>query len=585
MAVQSGRPKAALVPAPGTFKKGEDGVLDRDSLLRENTELKRLLYECRQENKKLRSQLHHVSIALDHARSEGFGSIYDVRLGIDRLKEIDERAAEEPAQPAADNTAAAGAEDGADPQLAGEAQRDRRRFAPRFEFVEHQGSVYCARFSTDGNLIASGSFDQTVRVYDVKETQQRHRLDGHSLVVSDISWSNDSQSLVSCSFDTTCRVWDVTQGRTTLECCVAQHFLLSITVNKVDPHTFFTSSSEGSIFWIDRRVGRPQGRVVHGCMVNSLHVVPGGQQLLAGDKEGVVTVWDLRALRQRLDERLRPDFSAASAAVSQPAPSTLSGPAASASSPVDIASEKGPAQPKPPRIKTIDQELHESEAVAQGPPDCVLTRFTLGSHERPGEMAGTALRDDQQHGQSRRQITHVHTPVIGPKEIVGRYIAMTSYDNVLRLYDRGSFAVGGGEAHADVRSDNRSPRLVQRLIEPGMRFSGFPIKSCFWCGEDAARVGDEARDGDDAKPRSFKESVLLATGSAGGAESGNDAFVFDISDVVRRGGSGGSAQLLQRLHGHKDTVYGVHCHPKLPWFLTYSADYSVKVWSPLKTGI
>eukprot|EP01065_Artemidia_motanka_P029927 TRINITY_DN35983_c0_g1_i1.p1 TRINITY_DN35983_c0_g1~~TRINITY_DN35983_c0_g1_i1.p1 ORF type:complete len:567 (+),score=145.52 TRINITY_DN35983_c0_g1_i1:76-1776(+) len=561
--VQGGRPKGSSA-TPGPFKKGED--TDRDALVRENAELKNHLYEVRQENKKLRTQLYQVSVALDQARSEGFAAPYDIQRGLDLLKEIDERATEDdrrtlPPSAVAGAATTARGDEANEPHEGEQRAKHRRRFEKRFEFPDHQGSVFCARFSPDGALIASGSFEGAVRVFNIKETQQRHRFDSHSLIVSDLSWSPDSAALATCSFDTSCRIWDVQQGRVLTEYYMAQKFLLSVTFSKAEPTSVFASGSDGSVYWLDRRVGRPQTRITHRCMVNSLHVLPGGQQLLAGDKEGSVNIWDLRLLRARL-EAVAPDTPGAPVV------------------PVPPPADDAPAPPSTTKFKTVDQELDE-----QATQKCIVTSYTVrSSGERPGEMTGTAIRDDIQEVTRRQAITHAHTPVIGPEELVGRYIAMSSYDNVLRLYDRGSFATSGGEVLAPDERDTRSPALVTRLIDPGMIFSGFPIKGCFYCGENSLHSvpGEEARDDTAAQPRGLKESVLLATGSAASPGGSADAFVYDITDSVRRGGAAGGATLLQRLQGHKDTVYGVHAHPKLPWLLTYSADNSVKVWSPAK---
>ena len=76
-------------------------------------------------------------------------------------------------------------------------------------FTGHSGPVWVVAFTRDGKVLASGSQDGTVRLWEVSTGRQLRVIAGHRASISSLGFSPDNQLLASGSLDATALVWDV----------------------------------------------------------------------------------------------------------------------------------------------------------------------------------------------------------------------------------------------------------------------------------------------------------------------------------------------------------------------------------------
>src|SRR5207245_6446662 len=75
----------------------------------------------------------------------------------------------------------------------------------------HTGNVHRVAFSPDGHTLASGSADNTVRLWDLIDPGHPAplaTLTGHSAAVQGLAFSPDGHTLASGSEDNAVRLWD-----------------------------------------------------------------------------------------------------------------------------------------------------------------------------------------------------------------------------------------------------------------------------------------------------------------------------------------------------------------------------------------
>ncbi|WP_396753935.1 WD40 repeat domain-containing protein, partial [Microcystis aeruginosa] len=75
----------------------------------------------------------------------------------------------------------------------------------------HSREVLSVVYSPDGRYLASGSWDKTIKIWDVATGKQLRTLTGHSSPVYSVVYSPDGRYLASGSGDETIKIWRVGQ--------------------------------------------------------------------------------------------------------------------------------------------------------------------------------------------------------------------------------------------------------------------------------------------------------------------------------------------------------------------------------------
>jgi WD40 repeat protein/serine/threonine protein kinase len=156
--------------------------------------------------------------------------------------------------------------------------------------LKHAG-VTSVAFSPDGQRLASGSSDGTVKLWDSATGQELFSLKGHAEGVWSVAFSPDGQRLASGSADQTVRIWDSATGKELFSLKGHAGQICSVAFSP-DGQRLASGSWDNTVRLWDIMTGKELFAIKDPGGLLSLAFGPDGQRLASGDSDKVVRIWD-----------------------------------------------------------------------------------------------------------------------------------------------------------------------------------------------------------------------------------------------------------------------------------------------------
>ena len=158
--------------------------------------------------------------------------------------------------------------------------------------------VTTLEWSSDGKLLATGSYDGVARVWS-RNGALVHTLRGHKGPIFSLKWNKRGNYLLSGSYDKTTIVWDVSGSTGFVEQQFNDHQAPALDVDWKDDTTFASCSTDKTVHIC--RVGMPRPLKTytgHTDEVNAVKWDPSGTLLASCSDDCTAKVWDVGSDRK-----------------------------------------------------------------------------------------------------------------------------------------------------------------------------------------------------------------------------------------------------------------------------------------------
>jgi WD40 repeat protein len=153
----------------------------------------------------------------------------------------------------------------------------------------HQADVYAVAFSPDGKLVATGSKDNAARVFEAATGREVSRL-AHQDVVGAVAFSPNGKLVATASVDHTARVFEAATGRVVFR--LAHQGVVYAVAFSPDGKLVATGSEDHTARVFEAATGREVSRLAHQDVVGAVAFSPNGKLVATASVDHTARVFE-----------------------------------------------------------------------------------------------------------------------------------------------------------------------------------------------------------------------------------------------------------------------------------------------------
>ena len=412
----------------------------------------------------------------------------------------------------------------------------------------HTDAVRTVAFSPDGNWIVSGSWDNTLILWNAKSGKPiGEPMRGHTGVVCAVAFSPDGSRIVSGSRDKTLILWDAKSGKSIGKPMRGHKYGVNSVAFSPDGSRIVSGSEDMTLILWNAKSGKPIGEPMkgHSGTVDAVAFSSDGSQIVSGSADETLILWDAKSGKPISEPMRGHENVVSSVAFSPDGSQIVSGSWDKTLILWDAKSGKPIGEPMRGHSSTV-------EAVAFSPD---------GSQVVSGSTDRTLILWDVKSCKPMRGHTESVTSVAFSPD--GRKIVSGSYDNTLILWD-----VKSGKPIGKPKKGHIGVVTSVAFSPDGSRIvSGSADRTLIlWNAKSGTPIGDPMRGHENAVSSvAFSpDSRQIVSGS------------YDNTLILWDAKSG--KPIGEPMRGHEDRVTSVAFSPNGSWIVSGSADRTLILW-------
>ena len=181
----------------------------------------------------------------------------------------------------------------------------------------HRDALYSLALSPDGKTLATGSYDQKIKLWESETGKELRILSGHNGAIFDLSFRKDGKILASASADRTVKLWDVATGE--------RRDTLSQSLKELHTVAFSPDGKQLAAGGVDNRIRiweiseaaaettNPllESRFAHESAILRIVFSSDGKSLASSADDRTVKIWNASDVTEKHRLETQPDWASA----------------------------------------------------------------------------------------------------------------------------------------------------------------------------------------------------------------------------------------------------------------------------------
>jgi len=160
-------------------------------------------------------------------------------------------------------------------------------------FPGHTSWVKAAGFSPDGKYVLSGSYDNTLKLWDAETGECLRTFSGHNEMVYSVDFSSNGKRAVSGGYVRSFKIWDVATGECLYTSPESEHSVGQVMFAPDEKHVLSAGDKPALQLWsvAENKIVREfEG---HKFRITSIDISPDGKHAATASWDKTVKLWDL----------------------------------------------------------------------------------------------------------------------------------------------------------------------------------------------------------------------------------------------------------------------------------------------------